>query len=849
MRLLICLAALLLSLPVRALSQAPGQVAAPTAITTGAIAPVDQLASVLRAGRLANSIGRYAEAETAFRQALDLQTGELKSGSEAVASTLLDLGLNVSNQGRTDEAQALFRRAEPVVQASANPMIRARFATYRALDSADNGDFVTGLRFSTDSVDQWSAIIAARQNQGADDDATELAQGELANALSLQARLLVRQDNLVAAYGAASHALVILAKLKNVPQGLRADALVALGEVSVGQGRVSAAETYFKSALAIRRKLFGEGVPTIQVLVALARAYQNEGLNTSAIVTYREVFRMARALPSSAGVFTADMLVPFAAAITQTAKTISDPDQIRGLYTEGFDAFQLVQSAVVDRTIAQAAARLSAGTPALAALIGAMQDHQRVVDLDRVKLAFQQSLPDEERSGDEEAKLKAEIASELANVISLRQTVSVQFPAYDALAAPHPLQLDTLRSLLLPKEGVLSYLIGREQSFAQLVTRDGVVIAPVPEGEQALQDTVISLRRALEVQGGAIAEFNLQTAHRLYEDLLGGLEPQLAMLDHLVIVPGGPLANLPFGLLVTEPAQGANYSKAAWLLRNHSLAYTPSLHSFGRLRSARPGNLPSQALLSFGNPVLQGRGGAKAGVANMADLLGTCREGGPMPPELLRALAPLPDTVRELEAVAQALGAPPTSLFTGPDATEAKLRAQPLSDYRVLYFATHGLLPGELRCQGEPGLVLTPPTLPALDRGGDGLLETSEIASLRLNADLVVLSACNTASGAGGPGGGAALSGLAEAFFHAGARNMVVSHWQVPSAATTELMTVLFKGWSSGKGDQTVGDALRQSQLALTGNPKTAHPFFWAAFVAVGDGLGRPSGSAGVEVK
>ncbi len=809
----------------------------------------ERLADALRAGRLANSTGHFEEAETSFRLALDLQSGEPGSGNEAVASTLLELALNVSNQGRADEAHALFRRAEPGVQASANPMMRARFATYRALDSANNGDFVNGLHFADDSVEQWGAIAEQRQNGEADDTAANLANGELANALTLQARFLVRQDNLVGAYGAASHALMVLGKLKDVPQRLRADALLALGEVSAGQGRVSAAETYFKSAMTIRRQLFGEGVPTIQALVALATAYQHEGLNTSAIVTYREVFRMARALPSSAGVFTADMLVPFAAAITATAQTISEPEQRLGLYTEGFDAFQLVQSAVVDRTIAQAAARLSAETPALSALIGSMQDHQRLADLARVKLAFQQSRPDDERSAEEVAKSKAELARELSALAGLRQKVSAQFPAYDSLAAPHPLQLDQLRSLLHPKEGVLSYLIGRDQSFAQLVTRDGVAIAPVPEGEEGLHDTVVSLRRALEVQGGAIAEFNLTEANHLFDELLGGLKPELAKLDHLVIVPGGPLANLPFGLLVTSPAESDDYSKAPWLLRDLSLAYTPSLHSFGQLRAARRGAQPSQPLLGFGNPVLLGHVGAKAEAAGMSGLLGSCRQGGPMPPELLRQLAPLPDTVRELEAVARALGATSAALATGAEASEANFYARPLSDYRVLYFATHGLLPGELRCQAEPGLVLTPPIVPAVDKANDGLLESSEIAGLRLNADLVVLSACNTAGGAGGPGGGAALSGLAEAFFHAGARNMVVSHWQVPSAATTELMSGLFKAWANGGEGRTVGDALRESQLALVGHASTAHPFFWAAFVAVGEGYGRASGDKAVVVQ
>ena len=160
-------------------------------------------------------------------------------------------------------------------------------------------------------------------------------------------------------------------------------------------------------------------------------------------------------------------------------------------------------------------------------------------------------------------------------------------------------------------------------------------------------------------------------------------------------------------------------------------------------------------------------------------------------------------------------------------------------DYRILYFATHGLLPGELKCQAEPGLVLTPPVQQPASRLQDGLLEASEIAGLKLNADLVVLSACNTAGGAG-KFGGEALSGLAESFFFAGARSLVVSHWQVPSAATAQLMSALFATLGPElKGGVSV--ALQAAQAKLIAQQQTAHPFFWAAFVVVGDGMAASS--------
>jgi CHAT domain-containing protein len=207
-----------------------------------------------------------------------------------------------------------------------------------------------------------------------------------------------------------------------------------------------------------------------------------------------------------------------------------------------------------------------------------------------------------------------------------------------------------------------------------------------------------------------------------------------------------------------------------------------------------------------------------------------------MAPEMLRLLEPLPETALEVQSISRVLDGGAGSLVLGRDATEERFREQALDKYRVLYFATHGLLPGELRCQSEPGLVLTPPAQAPSDKARDGLLDASEIAALRLNAELVVLSACNTAAG-GGKFGGEALAGLAEAFFYAGARSLLASHWAVPSAPTVRLMTGLFeRAGSQLTGGGGLANALRQSQQALTDNPRTSHPFFWAAFTMVGDG-------------
>lgn len=204
--------------------------------------------------------------------------------------------------------------------------------------------------------------------------------------------------------------------------------------------------------------------------------------------------------------------------------------------------------------------------------------------------------------------------------------------------------------------------------------------------------------------------------------------------------------------------------------------------------------------------------------------------------DAVRLLCPLADTATEIKCVGASLGAAPATMHIGPDASEAELKKLPLERYRVLHFATHGLLAGDTSQMSaglaEPALVLTPPArASALD---DGLLTASEIAALKLDADWVILSACNTAAG---NGHGETLSGLARAFLYAGSRALLVSHWPVTSSAAVELTTGAF---DAIKADPTLGraEAMRRSMSALidTGDDFMAHPSYWAPFSVVGEG-------------
>ena len=284
------------------------------------------------------------------------------------------------------------------------------------------------------------------------------------------------------------------------------------------------------------------------------------------------------------------------------------------------------------------------------------------------------------------------------------------------------------------------------------------------------------------------------------------------------------------------------------------------------MRTLRPSQAP-EPYIGFGNPLLAGPARVDKGAwtkqtcGRNARPPGAAQAGGPVhgvragvtlrafDRAELRLQAPLPETADELCGVAEALGALPQereTVWLGERATERNLkrlsREGALAHYKVLHFATYGLLSGDSEAIGnakaEPALVLTPPragTTPLELEEDDGLLTASEVAQLELDANWVVLSARNTA--AGEEGNAEALSGLARAFFYAKARALLVSHWYVNADAAVKLTT---KAFAELQADPNIGraEALRRSMVELMqhGAPEDAHPAAWGPFVVVGEG-------------
>ena len=564
-------------------------------------------------------------------------------------------------------------------------------------------------------------------------------------------------------------------------------------------------------------------------------------MNTSAIITYRQIFKKIKSFPLGTKVnLRKEDIIPFALAITNHSKTLKDENEKQGLFNEAFDAFQLLRPTVVEETVNKASTRLAINNPDLSSLIDAIQIAERERDAANIELSYETSLPDDQRSKLIEDKLILKKKIAYVRILQLNQKINKEFPGYSKLIAPKTLKTTNFRERLGVTEGVVSFITGEKSSFVLLIRRNGLFIGQINEGEASISESVQELRKALVIQAGSVNEFDQSLAFSLHNRLFETIQSKLADLNHLIIIPTGPLASLPFALLIDSEPKSDRYSEASWLVNKVAISHSPSLNTFYSQRTIAPAKKPIKPLLAFGNPSLSGldmqKNKKNASNSPLSALATSCREVGPASADLIRSLAPLPETEQELKTVGKILSTSdsPSILYSKDLATEENLRNQSLNDYKVLYFATHGLLPGELKCQAEPGLVMTPPAH-SKSRDNDGLLEASEIASLRINADIVVLSACNTA-GSSGRFGGDSLSGLAEAFFFAGARSLVVSHWQVPSRATASLMSAMFESLGP---DLKTGSALslRDAQKSLIKIENTAHPFFWAAFVVVGDGI------------
>lgn len=445
-------------------------------------------------------------------------------------------------------------------------------------------------------------------------------------------------------------------------------------------------------------------------------------------------------------------------------------------------------------------------------------------------------------------------ATERARLQAL-QDIQKRFPAYMNLLTGSPSNMQTVAKVLLPGESYVSVLPmpngilvmgvnaqGQEKMFISSLT------PPV------LKDMVEQLRKTIEFSdkrgADALLAYRFDISYKLYQEILAPMASITSGPGLMLASVNGDLASVPLGMLTTKPfaptktpTAFASYRQAPWLVMEKDIAYAPSATALVSLRSSRAKPAADLPFVGFGDPdfsltgkppevasALGVRSSQKLDRIADQDLLVS----DPMP-DTIPTIPPLPETRQEVTDISVLFGADPKrSLYLGERASRTNALTQDLSGYRVVAFATHGLIPGDVPGLSQPALAMS-------TRDPSGYLLTSQdILGMKLDADWVILSACN--SGAGDGAGSDALTGLGRSFFYAGSKSIYVTQWPVESESAKRLVTKTLTYYQKdGLGralsaNKSARDLLSTGSMKMAGDDISfAHPAFWAPYIVVGD--------------
>ncbi len=822
---------------------------------------INNLASVLERQ------GRFAEAEPLMREGLHIIEKVRGPRHPDVASALANLGTLLDRQGRHDQAAEHFRRSleirravlpsgHPDVAVSLNQLaaVLAQLEQYRKakelLEKALEIDSAAFGKRSLRVARIWANLAALAAEQKQFDEASHnyglslaIRERKLGPDHPLVATLLGNIANVEAArtnYPAARRAYRRALDIQSAALGRNhpdvAWMLLNWGGMELAEGNWQAAYDHLRRGADI---LFGRS--------AVAKSRLGRPSTIEAATEAQQSAEELKLLIKAAG----------------RIKTDSVREQER-LGRDMFKAVQWITETKAGASLAQMSARQAAADQRLAGLVRARQDATR----DWRRLDELRLKPVAETSGGAPGLTPQVLRRKQADlefrVDEIDQKLSRDFPNYASISNPEPTSVADTQSLLGADEALLVFLdtdatpSQEGETFIWLVTRSHFEWRRVSVSSLDLLLDVATLRSGLDPSEGGfrgtmsldIAQpepkssgasgptgFNPEVAYKLYNRLLAPFEATLADKKHLLLVPSGALTALPFYVLQTRPLVADQSGRRPWLIRRHAITTLPGVSALAALRRNTQASKAPRTYLALADPVFDPARRAQSSPAPRD--IAQARRGfvrflrnGHALQASLNGLARLPDTRVEVNAIARLLDGS-HRLLLGDEVTETAVKSGLLSTYKIIHFATHGLVAGELAGLAEPALALSQPG--RASDVDDGLLTSSEVGSLHLDADWVILSACNTA--AGDQPGAEALSGLARAFLYAGSRALLVSHWPVYSSAAVTITTETFRHLQRQPGIGRA-EALRRAMLVLADAPNSAmaHPSYWAPFSVIGDG-------------
>jgi CHAT domain-containing protein len=833
---------------------------------------------------------RFEEAAQLHRRVIEARRKALGDRHALVARSIDGLARALWDLGRKDESKALSKQGIAALPPGFNlpgvaeSVQRDAAAERRAADLASRGRLKEAEEIYRQTTDTQPAMVMPSEEALAD---TLLRQGRDREALEVHQRMI----------------RVWQAEEKRY--GIRALAgnLTRLARQYQGYGKIDKESWLLEMAAAAREETLGARHPeTLADLGDLGRSYERQGRIRDAFRIFQRVadaerIRLAASAPDRMVAQSSSLRASVFGSLIRAAYALAaeDATQSRTLSRQAFEAAQWATLSTAGAALTQMSARFAAGSGPLAGLVRQLQDRQQEWQgLDR-QLIDALAAPSTSEAEALLAGLRTRLACAEKTMADLGARILKDYPRYAELSSPQPLALDAVRSLLPADEALYFVFSSQDDTYAWIVTSGSSHWIRIPMDAATLGARVRDLRCGLDrdgewewseprkrwiarkphcakprpdgLAGDELPPFDLALAHDLYRTLFGQVADRIKGKS-LIVVASGPLATLPFQVLVTvPPGRGPSRDadalrRASWLGKTTAITVLPSVASLGSARTAVTDGAARRPYLGLGNPLIAGATGAdkrawarQACAPQVALLPGTISRaslrtayanffrGGLANVEALRRQVPLPETADELCTIAKALGASEEDVHLGARATERALKElsaqRRLRSYRVLHFATHGLLASETadiaRGSAEPALMLTPPD--AASASDDGLLTASEIAQLDMDAEWVVLSACNTA--AGEKSNAEALSGFSRAFFYAGARSLLASHWYVDSYAAVSLTTAAFAELAANPA-LPHAEALRRAIVSfMAADPLVSHPALWAPFSVIG----RRSGS------
>jgi len=744
--------------------------------------------------------GRSEEALAENERAANWAIAHLDEASPVVTLTLGNLGVMLRAAGRYAEGEAALRR---VIDLEAKYQHDSWF--YRAISLSNYATVIDRQGRHKEAEALWLQSSEWHARAPVKRDPAQRAYPLRFSADSAQAR-----GDLAVALARRQEAVRLMEPEAAADHPELARARIELGRTLALSGRATEGLAVAEPAIAVvRAKLAADDVKRLTAEIDYARIVATaKGPETGFALIAPIAERLESKLLDSATA--RGDLLRYGPIFSASFATVVDLALATGRTEQAFHALQLANLSDIVLVTSEVAARAAAANGGASGPVRALQDKVRErQSLDRAR-SFATAAGDRA----ETARIDAAMQANDRAIDDAARTLDAVFPAYKTLSRPVPISLDAFRAQLAPDQLLLAPLPIDDGTLAIAVTRDGLVWHRTPSPRATVTGWVERIRGSIErarASGSRPAAFDEEAARSLYAVLI---PPELATTvrahPSLLYYASGTLASLPPALLIAPGKSTAT----PWLIRDHDVTILPTL----ALAHSGPPPARTVRFLGVGAPSLASEASAPA------------FGGEAITRTALSGLAPLPYADRELRRIGTLIGKS-NAILTGDAATEQALISATATHYDVIAIATHALGGGSFAGLNEPALVLTPGGGGDGGAGEDGLFTASEVAGLRLDADWVILSGCDTASGLGD--GSPAYSGLASAFMLAGARALLVSHWPVRDDAAEALTVATVRNAEHGLSRSR---ALQQAMLRTMADkslPNAAHPAFWAPFVLV----------------